>query len=142
MTRTSDVLLLPCLRVACSVLFIFLALVCWSQPIWAQQPITYTSTKIADTTVNPGLASTFCAAINNLGTVAINLQGPTNGELWRGDGQQPIVQVAAPVNNLCPSINDLGETAYVTTDSTGHSFLVRKNGGTVTTLAQDPALNG
>jgi hypothetical protein len=98
----------------------------------AQAP-AYAFTRIADTTTHPVLAGPNCVGMNNLGQVMVTVSG---GAIWRGDGQS-FAQIAAATGTLCPSINDLGELAYVLNNvpTVNVHSLVKNSNGVLTTLA-------
>jgi hypothetical protein len=95
------------------------------------QVLPYKFVRIADTVTNPeaqidGLS---CVGLNNAGTVVIKSQNV----LWRGTGGS-LEMVASSAFGVCPSINDSGEIAYMTSIG-GTSVLVKNLDGSVVTLA-------
>jgi hypothetical protein len=100
----------------------------------AAQP--YVFTKIADTVTHPavGLHSVGCVGMNKHGSVVIVGYGST---LWEGSAGA-LTMVAPEIGSPCPSINDLGEIAYVRIHypSLNVHSLVRNTGGIETIIAR------
>ena len=108
----------------------------------------YTFTKIADTVDNdPGLAGVACVALGNDGTVLVAFT-PTGasangfGQVWKKRDGETFTQVAPDVPS-CPSINDLGDVAYMTVNrSTSGCTIVRNNSGATTEIASSTVAPG
>ena len=96
------------------------------------QALPYTFVRIADTVNNPDarIDGLYCVGLNNAGTVVIQ---NSQNVLWRGTGGL-LEMVSASAVSICPSINNAGEIAYLTTIS-GTPVLVRNLDGSVVTLA-------
>ena len=122
-------------RFPATIAWIIATALAWPPAAHAQQQ--YTFTRISDTNNDPGIAGACCVGLNDLGTVVVAFapSGSVTLELWgrRGDA---FTQLAPNIGSVCPSLNDLDETAYIVPDpQTGHITLVRNASGAITTLA-------
>ena len=122
----------PSLR-RCGVLLLGGLCVCLPAAVSAQVP--YVFTRIADTVQNPGtgLGGVNCVAMNGYGVVVVKTG---TGAVMTGSGAA-FSTVTPSSGTICPSINDVGEIAYVRPGpGPGIASLVRNANGVETTLAR------
>jgi hypothetical protein len=114
---------------------LLLGAMCVCLPATVSAQVPYVFTRIADTVQNPGtgLDGVSCIAMNGYGHLVVKT---STGALMQGSGGA-FTMVVPTSGSLCPSINDLGEIAYIRPGpGPGVSSLVRNAGGIETTLAR------
>jgi hypothetical protein len=91
-------------------------------PSASAQTLPYKFVKIADTVDNPSavINGVYCVGINGSGMVVIK---NSQNAVWRGNGGPLEEFQASNAAGICPSINDLGEIAYLSATNPGSPVL-------------------